>query len=194
MSNESFRFTPAAPADVSDENALLRASLAEAQRRIEALEQAAEIDPLTRLPTESRFLRGLERVVAQAERHGTPAAMLHIDVRGLGAINEHHGSLAGDSALKHVAERVSGLIRATDHLANLGGGRFALLLDHLDQDSAIDAAERIARCIAGDPLDLGGSRLSIEVAVAATGILRGDTVDEVLRRADQNLARAKAGN
>ena len=193
MSQHSNRFTPDAPAGLHEENALLRASLAEAQQRIAELEQLAEADPLTGVANARRFRRELERVVGQAGRHGTPAAVLHIDVRGLKAINDSHGRFAGDAALRHVARLTAGLIRSTDVLARLDGDVFGLVLDHLDADSAIDTGERIARCIASDPVDLGPTSIRIEAAVAATGILAGDGVEEVQLRADRNLARVKNG-
>jgi diguanylate cyclase (GGDEF)-like protein len=175
----------------SDENALLRASLAEAQARIQALEQLAETDPLTGLPNARRFAADLERVVGQASRHGTPAALLSIDLRGLKAINERHGRLAGDAALRHVAGILAGLIRGTDVLARTGGDSFSLLLDHLDHNSAIDTAERLARCIGADPVDLGPVAVCVGASIAVTGILPGDSHQDVVLRADRNLAKAR---
>ena len=55
MSKHASDFTAAAPASLTDENALLRASLAEARARIDALEAAAETDPLTGLANGARF-------------------------------------------------------------------------------------------------------------------------------------------
>ena len=191
MSQHPNQFLPAAAVDTAGENALLRATLAEAHRRIAELERLAEADPLTGLANLRRFRVELERVVGQASRHGTPASLLYIDLRGLRAINDRHGRFAGDAALKQVARLLAGLIRSTDVLARVGGDRFALILDHLDPDSAIDTGERLARCIASDPVDLGPSSVSVEAAVAATGILPGDSVEDVLLRADRNLARAK---
>ena len=191
MSKHASDFTAAAPASLTDENALLRASLAEARARIEALEAATETDPLTGLANGARFERELERVTSNAERHGTAAALVYIDLRGLKTINAQHGRFAGDAALIHVADTLTGLIRAGDVLARIGGDLFALILDHLDHDSAIDAAERLARCIAADPVDLGPSVVSVEAAVATTGILPGDSVREVMLRAARNLAVAR---
>jgi diguanylate cyclase (GGDEF)-like protein len=181
-------------ADPILENALLRAALDETQRRLRELEQKAENDPLTGLPNERRFAAELERVVGLAERHGTPAAIVTIDLHGLAALNERHGRLAGDSAMVHVARLLSGLIRTTDMLARTGGGEFSLVLDHLDHNSAIETGERLARCIAASPLDLGHARLPLRAAVATTGIMKGDTTPEVLLRAARNLALAKSGD
>src|SRR3954470_12439689 len=155
MSKHQTDFAAATEASLADENALLRASLQEARARSEARGASAESDPLTGLANGTRFERELERVTSQAGRHGTPAALLYIDLRGLKTINAQHGRFAGDAALSHVAKTINGLIRSTDLLARIGGDLFALILDHLDHDSAIDTAERLGRCIAADPVDLG---------------------------------------
>ena len=193
MSKEGSHFTGVA-LGLADENALLRASLAEAHQRLRELEQSAENDPLTGLPGRSRFVEALDRAVGQAERHGTPAAILTIDLKGLAAINDTHGTFAGDTALIHVARLIAGLIRSTDLLARIAGGQFGLLLDHLDHNSAIETSERLARCLHANPVDLGGAVVAVEAAIAVTGILSGDSVDGVLERADRNLARTKAGD
>lgn len=192
MSRHSPDFVPAEPASLADENELLRASLAEAQRRIESLEGGAEADALTGLPGRRRLVEELERVTGLAERFGTPAALLTIDPRGLAAINETHGRNAGDIVLRQVAASVAKLIRTTDLLARLDGGGFGLILDHLDQDSAIETGERLARCIAAEPVEIGGRALAIDAAVAVTGIMAGDGVDDVLARAERNLAFVKS--
>lgn len=192
MSKEGIQFT-GVELGLEDENALLRASLAEARNRLQAIEQSGDLDPLTGLPNRRRFVRGVERLVGQAERHGTPAALVGIDLKGLAAINDRHGRLAGDSVIVHVARLLAGLIRSTDMVARVGGDVFGLLLDHLDQNSAIETAERLGRCIAANPIDLGGVRVSIQAEIAVTGILAGDSVDDVIERAERNLARAKSG-
>jgi diguanylate cyclase (GGDEF)-like protein len=181
----------AALARLADENALLRAALSDLKTRVGDLEDNAESDPLTGLANKKHFLAQLERVVSHAERHRTPAALLSIDLRGLRHINERHGHVAGDAALNHVARLLKDLIRASDVAARTEGDVFSLILDHLDGDSAIDTGERIARCIADNPLDLGGSRVSLGATVAVATILPGDTVDDVLIRAERNLERVK---
>ncbi|HLL31613.1 MAG TPA: diguanylate cyclase [Allosphingosinicella sp.] len=190
MSKHSSDFA-GVPAETSDENALLRAALAEAQRRISELELRAESDSLTPLPTALRFRSELERVVGLAERHGTSAAVVGIELTNLADVNERHGHFAVDAALVHVARLLCGLIRSTDILARTGEARFDLILDHLDHNSAIDTGDRLARCIAENPLDLGHARVKLESAVATTGIMPGDKVDDVLVRAERNQALAR---
>ena len=176
---------------LNDENALLRAALADARAQLGEAEENVGRDPLTALADTRTFRSELERVVSQAGRHKIPAAMISVDVDDLKAVNEGHGRVAGDAALRHVARLLKSLIRSSDVAARNGGGAFSLLLDHLDADSALDTAERIARCVAAHPLDIGHTQVKLTVTVSVATILPGDSVEEVLRRAARNRERVK---
>ncbi len=176
---------------LADENALLRASLADMRLRLEEFEQLADTDTLTPLPNRRRFLRELERVVSQTNRHGTPAAILYIDLDSLKAVNDRHGHVGGDAALIHVARLLQSLIRTSDVVARIGGDEFGLILDHLDHNSAIETAERIGKCIAASPLDVGGAMVKLRASIGVATVLAGDTVADVMQRADRNMYRAK---
>lgn len=176
---------------LTDENALLRAALADARSRLGEAEANSGRDPLTALLDPRQFRAELERVLSHAARHGTPAALVSVELTDLKAVNEGHGRVAGDAALRHVARLLKSLIRASDVAARNGGGAFSLLLDHLDADSALDTAERIGRCIAAHPLDLGHAEVKLEALVSVATIMSGDTVEEVLRRAARNRERVR---
>jgi diguanylate cyclase (GGDEF)-like protein len=184
--------TLAAVDELASENEVLRASLAQMLQRVTELEALADSDTVTPLPNRRRLVRELERVISHSDRHGTPAALLFIDVNGLKGINDRHGHLVGDAALIHVAQLLLGLIRSTDVLARIGGDEFGLIVDHLDHNSAIDTAERLAQRIAANPLDVSGEKVTIAAAIGVATILPGDSVEDVLRRADRNMYRAKA--
>jgi diguanylate cyclase (GGDEF)-like protein len=176
---------------LTDENALLRAALADARAQLGEAAENAGRDPLTALLEPRQFRLELERVLSHCTRHGTPAALLSVEINEFKAVNEGHGRVAGDAALRHVARLLKNLIRASDVAARAGGAAFSLLLDHLDADSALDTAERIARCISAHPLDLGHVELRLDATVSVATIMPGDTVEEVLRRAARNRERVK---
>jgi diguanylate cyclase (GGDEF)-like protein len=176
---------------LNDENALLRAALADARAQLGEADENAGRDPLTSLADARKFHGELERIVSQAARHKIPAALISVDVDDLKAVNEGHGRVAGDAALRHVARLLKSLIRSSDIAARNAGGAFSLLLDHLDADSALDTAERIARCVAGHPLDIGHTQIKLTATVSVATILPGDSVEEVLRRAARNRERVK---
>lgn len=190
LSNES-PVVAEAMARLAEENALLRASLSELRARLEEMEKASERDALTGLPNRPSFMRALERTVSRANRHGTPAALLYLDLDGLQAINARHGQIAGDAALIHVAKLLGDLVRTSDFAARVGGDEFAIILDHLDSDSAIETSDRIGRCIAENPLDLGAGTLPIRATIGVATILRGDSVEDVVRRGELTMHKAK---
>ena len=180
-----------AMARLAEENALLRASMAEMRARLEEMEKASERDALTGLPNRPSFMRALERTVSQANRHGTPGALLYLDMDGLEAINARHGQIAGDAALIHVAKLLGDLVRTSDFAARVGGDEFAVILDHLDSESAIETADRIGRCIEDHPLDLGAGTLKLRASIGVATILRGDTIEDVVRRGELTMHKAK---
>ena len=67
-------------ADLEQENARLRATVAALEERIERLERLADSDTLTPLANRRFFFRAVERAVAQLARHGTPSALLFLDL------------------------------------------------------------------------------------------------------------------
>lgn len=180
--------------ELADENALLRASLAEMRDRIDAMEQATEADTVTPLANRRRFMAELDRFVGHANRHGTAGALLAIELTNLRAINDLYGELAGDAALIHVARLLDAMIRTTDFAARIDGDDFGLILSHLDHNSAIETADRVARRIAAAPLDLGTTTVEIQAAIGIATILPGDKVSDVLERAHHNVRRARYGD
>ena len=169
---------------LANENEGLKATLADLRARLEELERLADTDALLPLPNRRAFLRELERVLHQAARHDTPAAVLFIDLNGLKAINDCHGHQAGDAVLLHVARILKASLRAGDMVARIGGDEFGLILDHLDEPAARAKASQLARTVAHEPVDLGRAMVAVGVTAGLAMVRAGDAVETVLARAD----------
>jgi diguanylate cyclase (GGDEF)-like protein len=169
---------------LANENDGLKATLADLRVRLEELERLADTDTLLPLPNRRAFLRVLERVLHQAARYDTPAAVLYIDLNGLKAINDCHGHQAGDAVLLHVARILKASLRAGDMVARIGGDEFGLILDHLDEPEARAKAGLLARTVASEPVDLGRASVGVSVTAGLAMVRAGDAVETVLARAD----------
>lgn len=184
--------TRAAMAQVLAENEGLKAALDSMRVRVAELERIADTDTLTPLPNRRVFVREVERVARNVARHGTPAAVMFVDVNGLKAINDRHGHQAGDAALIHVGATLLRELRATDIVARIGGDEFGLLLDHLDEGAARAKADALVAAMREAPLDLGATYLTVGLSIGLTMIREADNVDTILARADREMYASKA--
>ena len=180
------------PAQLLEEIARLRDDIACLEARVEELDRLAHQDALVPLFNRRGMLRELEMMIARHARHGTPAAMLFVDLNDLKLLNDKFGHIGGDAALVNVAEKLLAGTRANDCVARLGGDEFCVLLDHADEKSALETAERLVDSIAGDEFLFEGTSIPLSVAIGFTLIEEGDTPATFLARADKAMYRVKA--
>ncbi|MCP3461146.1 GGDEF domain-containing protein [Bradyrhizobium sp. CCGUVB23] len=114
----------------------LRTRLAQAQRRIDELEAAADTDFLLGIPNRRGFERELHRAIAYMTRYAARGALIVLDVDRLKPINDSFGHAAGDEVLKAIAGTLTRQVRASDVVGRLGGDEFALLLWNLSETDA----------------------------------------------------------
>ena len=174
------------------EVAELRAEVTRLQAKFDQLDQLAHQDVLIGLPNRRGFMRQLEQLIARVHRYNETAAMLFVDVDGLKLINDNFGHKAGDEALTFVAELLVRGVRKSDYVARIGGDEFGILLDHADEGSAAETAQRLVSQIAGCEFCYDEHCLPLSVAIGFSLIASGDTSDEVIERADLAMYAEKA--
>jgi len=174
--------------------------LLESERRTRnALEQAADElshvalhDPLTKLPNRSLFIDRATHALASARRTGTWTAVLFLDVDDFKRVNDVYGHSTGDTLLRDIAIRLSGVVRPTDTVARFGGDEFTILCQGLANDEdAVQVAQRIIEAL-DRPFTIGRRELraaaSVGIAFSAAG--HGDA-ETLVRDADTAMYRAK---
>jgi diguanylate cyclase (GGDEF)-like protein len=114
----------------------LRTQLAEALRRIDELEAAADTDFLLGIPNRRGFERELHRAIAYMKRYRASGALIVLDVDRLKPINDFFGHAAGDDVLRAIAATLTRHVRSSDVVGRLGGDEFALLLWNLTETDA----------------------------------------------------------
>ena len=142
----------------------------------------------------------LKEELARAQRRGSTIACLMIDIDRFKSINDGYGHLAGDVALKDIAQRVEAQIRNMDTAARFGGDELAILLPEANAAEAARLGERIREVIAGAPFAITAQverTLTVSVGVASVAPGRHDAdlkamADRLLADADAALYRAKA--
>ncbi len=106
-------------------------AIARLQSRLRSL---AETDSLTGLSNRRHFLAALTRELSRACRTAAPLTVALLDLDGFKALNDTHGHLAGDHALRQIARSLRDRLRSSDVLARFGGDEFAVLLPETGPD------------------------------------------------------------
>ena len=135
----------------------------------------------------------MEAEIALAKRNGAPFSLLSLDLDHFKAINDSYGHQAGDQVLQRFVNKCLDAIRPYDGVARVGGEEFMVLLPQAALDTAQSIGERIRAAIAGAPFEAGiGKPIEVTVSVGASEFGRdGETIDAILRKADERLYRAK---
>lgn len=160
--------------------------------RLEArLRRAAMLDEVTGLPNRRLFDENLQ----QTERaHTDQVAVLFVDLDGFKAINDTLGHAAGDTVLKEVASRLSSVFRQEDMIARYGGDEFIAALHVADTTDALELADRARAAIAEDFAGIPPAlNITASVGIAITDDVAGQSIDHLIRLADQAMYAAKRG-
>ena len=163
------------------------AALAEANVTITRI---AATDHLTGLANRRRFYESLATAVSLARRHGSPLALVSLDLDGLKRVNDSAGHEAGDEVLTSFADLLGALCRAEDLPSRLGGDEFGVLLPGIALDGAQSFAERLL--VAVRSCEVLAQR-GVTVSGGVVQWMPDELPDDLLRRADEALYAAKRG-
>jgi diguanylate cyclase (GGDEF)-like protein len=155
--------------------------------RFAAVTEAALTDPLTDVLNRRGFVDAAERELARARRYGRSFVVAYVDVRGLKAVNDTEGHLAGDELLRQVAGLLTDSARADDVVGRIGGDELALLLPEQSGEGAMAVATRITALLPERRAALG-LKTSWDLTIGtATYPDDGKTVEGLLAAADRRL-------
>jgi diguanylate cyclase (GGDEF)-like protein len=171
--------------DLEEMNATLQSRVAE---RTQELERLAATDQLTGLANRRKLDELLVYEAARANRHRHPLSIAIADVDHFKAVNDTHGHQAGDVVLIAVGHLLRAAIRETDTAGRWGGEEFLIVSPQVGLDGALQMAERLRERIAHATLPAVGSKTC---SFGVAELRPGETIEEMVRRADAALYRAK---
>jgi two-component system cell cycle response regulator len=180
-------------ARLADAMARTESALQELQRTNHKLEHLAATDPLTGAANRREFFQRVEAEIARAKRGGAPFSLLALDLDHFKLINDSYGHQVGDEVLRGFVQKCLDAIRPYDGVARVGGEEFMVLLPRAALDAARSIAERVRGAVATEVFYTGtGRAVAVTVSVGVIEFGRdGDTIDTLLRVADERLYQAK---
>ncbi|MBF8732350.1 GGDEF domain-containing protein [Pseudomonas guariconensis] len=161
------------------------------REHLEEQRQKALLDPLTGLPNRAAWSERVEREVQHWQTHGGHLLMAILDLDHFKRINDNYGHLAGDKVLKIVADQLQKRLRGQDFIARFGGEEFVVLLPQTSPAVGLKLAETLRAAIEACPFHFKGERVVITTSIGLSAFRSGERGDQVLKRADDALYRAK---
>ena len=158
------------------------------------LENMAMQDDLTQLFNRRYFFERLERELETAKAFKRPLSVIVTDLDSMKYVNDNFGHRIGDDLLSGFGRFLLDQTRASDVPARIGGDEFAIILPDTSDRAAVGLKDRLARRLENtDMVDRGDIQLK---AAASFGVASypggGDSVDEIMQRADVDMYAHKA--
>jgi diguanylate cyclase (GGDEF)-like protein len=168
---------------------LVLAAVVSERRQVESqLRDLAVTDPLTGLANYRQLIHVLDGEINRSQRTERQFAILFLDMDSLKKINDRHGHVVGNRALRRVAEALRTSCRAMDTVGRFGGDEFALILPETEEVAARQVAHRIAQRLAREA---DNPRIAVSTGVAVYP-RDGKTIEALLSAADSALYDVKS--
>lgn len=149
----------------------------------------SEHDGLTRLVNQRHLYKLGGQAFAEAARQATPFTAIALDIDLFKQINDNHGHMAGDQALKALGRWIRDTVGARGIAARRGGDEFMILLDG-DSAEAKALLQRLRDRIEPVVFQSQSFRFTISAGICQADS-RSTSLEQLLHQADQALYRAK---
>ncbi|QIZ77714.1 GGDEF domain-containing protein [Ferrimonas lipolytica] len=155
------------------------------------LKQQARLDSFTGLLEKTTWLGQVEQELGLSHQQGGQSTLMIMDFNGFKQINDNHGHVAGDKALKFVADLLKQNIRQQDLACRWGGDEFTLLLPNTETEDAQQIFQRFAAAVEQQAVQALGFEVSLSVGLAPLSYQFRNPSDWI-NAADEGLYQAKA--
>lgn len=161
-------------------------------RVITDLKSAIARDELTGALSRRALLDLGQRALAVGFARQRPVTFLLLDLDYFKQINDRYGHAVGDTALGHFAGTVAACLGGRGTLGRIGGEEFGIVLPNHSEDAAFAVAEEIGRTVRDTPIGRFDRPIRLTVSIGLAEAEPGDTISDIMIRADMALYDAKA--
>lgn len=154
---------------------------------------AAVTDSLTGMYNRRYLTSHFQRLSRRLRGSAKPVSLIVLDVDRFKAVNDTWGHDVGDEVLREIAKRIQSNLRGFDTAVRYGGEEFVVLLPDTPLAAAAAAAERLCRAIAAAPMSISAdpAGLSVTVSLGVASAIDTLDLDDLIKRADEAMYRAK---
>jgi len=161
--------------------------------RTNELQLLASTDPLTGLANRRELMLSLEQELSRAQRYRHEVVVLMLDIDNFKKLNDQYGHQTGDAVLQVVAGVFSAQCRASDTVGRYGGEEFVVLMPETTRAEAVAFSERLLQAVRASEVSTDDVKIAITCSIGIAAAQDGDTIDDLINRADKAMYEAKSG-
>lgn len=156
------------------------------------IQEAAQHDELTGLPTRALLVEHCRHILARSARSGEPGAVIFLDLDRFKPVNDLYGHEVGDAVLAAVTKRLLACTRSEDIVSRHGGDEFIVVLPKIDApDDAMLVAQNILAAVR-QPVVVGALTLNVSASIGISVFPdHAQNLDVLIRCADLAMYSAK---
>jgi len=160
--------------------------------RVKELQKLALIDSLTSLANRRYVEQELESRLCETQRFELPFGILFMDIDYFKGVNDTYGHDVGDEVLRVVSRTFVSNSRPFDLYGRWGGEEFIAIIRNVQSDELAIIAERIRHLVEKSYIVCKEDKLRVTISIGATMVEAGDTIEKIVKRADENMYRSKS--
>lgn len=154
------------------------------QLQSDAWRGLSRMDPLTGVRNRHDMMTELDVERERARRMATPCSIAMVDLDHFKALNDVHGHVGGDMALRKVASLFAELLRPYDMVYRYGGEEFLLCLPNTDVKTAAMVLDRLR--IEISKTSVLPTKDGNDVYITASfGVTEIDTIEHIVKSIEQ---------
>jgi diguanylate cyclase (GGDEF)-like protein/PAS domain S-box-containing protein len=169
--------------EIRNENQLLS--------KLEHFQKEASEDALTKVPNRKYMAALIESKIREYHTAELTFGLLFIDIDNFKKVNDTYGHENGDQVLQMVVNTAKSVLRKNDYIGRWGGEEFIMIFSNIDQDGLALVAAKITHLVETSKLRQDQVDIEVTISSGATISLVTDTVNSIVKRADDLMYQSK---
>lgn len=165
------------------------------EQRTEILKWLSITDPLTGLYNRRYFIEQIELEFKRAKRYNRDLSLLMLDIDHFKSVNDNYGHQVGDIVLRKISSIIINQLRDSDLAFRYGGEEFMVILPETKPDDAVNVAKRMKQEIMETEHSYRNIAFKVTASIGIVSIKdmlgKFETVDDIIKKVDDNLYKAK---
>lgn len=165
--------------------------LSKLKKELEKYKMESVTDPLTGLFNRKFMNKKLDEEIERSKRYKSKFSLIFLDIDNFKKINDVYGHIVGDFVLKYLANIIKSELRKVDYAFRYGGEEMVVLVSEANLENAIKFANRLLETVRNTVFKYKTEELKITISIGVAEYRAGETIEQLIERADMAMLRAK---